>query len=67
VLCAVADPSPAVPVPQAPEPEDETGRGLQMVCALSDRWGYTALGDAGKAVWAMFYVRPAARGACGRG
>jgi hypothetical protein len=62
VLCAVADPSPAVPVPQAPDSLDETGRGLQMICALSERWGYTALGDAGKAVWAMFYVRPTARG-----
>ena len=32
----------------------ETGRGLQIICALSDRWGYTALGGTGKVVWATF-------------
>jgi anti-sigma regulatory factor (Ser/Thr protein kinase) len=62
VLCAVADPSPAVPVPQNPGVLAETGRGLQMIRALSDQWGYTALsnaagGDSGKVVWALFYPR----------
>lgn len=58
VLCAVADPSNAVPVPQVPDSFAEGGRGLQMICALSDRWGYTSLGDSGKVVWAVFYSRP---------
>ena len=55
LLCAVTDPSRAAPIPQAP-PEflAETGRGLHIICALSDRWGYTALSDAGKVVWATF-------------
>jgi hypothetical protein len=82
VLCAVADPSRAVPVPQGLSPfhpsasaseyvgnhgEDEkgslgslaeTGRGLQIIRALSDMWGYTVLGDVGKVVWAAFIPRP---------
>jgi hypothetical protein len=32
----------------------ETGRGLHVVGALADAWGYTTPGDTGKAVWAMF-------------
>jgi hypothetical protein len=58
VLCAVGDPSRAVPLPQTPGCLAETGRGLQMICALSDRWGYTPPSDTGKIVWAMFYLRP---------
>jgi anti-sigma regulatory factor (Ser/Thr protein kinase) len=54
VLCAVADPGTAAPVPQAPGFLAETGRGLHIICALSDTWGYTALSDAGKVVWATF-------------
>jgi hypothetical protein len=57
VLCAVADPSRAVPVPQGPGSLAETGRGLQIIRALSDMWGYTILGDAGKVVWAAFIPR----------
>jgi anti-sigma regulatory factor (Ser/Thr protein kinase) len=58
VLCAVADPGRAVPVPQGPGSLAETGRGLQIIRALSDMWGYTVLGDAGKVVWAAFTLRP---------
>ncbi len=61
LLCAVADPSQATPVPRPPGSLAETGRGLQMICALSDLWGYTEPGDAGKIVWAMFTARHAAR------
>jgi len=57
VLCAVADPSRAAPVLQAPGSLAETGRGLDLICALSDQWGYTTLGDTGKIVWATFYLR----------
>jgi Histidine kinase-like ATPase domain len=59
VLCAVADPSTAAPVPQAPGSLAETGRGLQIIRALSDGWGYTVLSDAGKVVWATFALEPA--------
>ena len=62
VLCAVADPSPAVPAPRAPGSLAESGRGLHIICALSDQWGCTAPSDTGKAVWATFYRRSAARG-----
>ncbi len=61
VLCAVADPSPRIPVPAEPGWLAETGRGLQLVGALSDEWGYTVSttpGQAGKVVWAMFLTRP---------
>ena len=57
LLCAVADPGKAAPVPRAPGSLAEAGRGLQMICAFSDRWGYTAPSDAGKVVWAMFSPR----------
>ena len=57
VLCAVADPGTAVPVPRAPGSLDETGRGLQMICAFSDQWGCTTPSQAGKVVWALFYPR----------
>ena len=59
VLCAVADPGKAVPVPQTPGSLAEVGRGLQMICAFSDLWGCTTPGDAGKVVWAMFTARHA--------
>jgi anti-sigma regulatory factor (Ser/Thr protein kinase) len=57
VLCAVADPGRAAPVPQAPGSLAETGRGLHIICALSDRWGYTTPNDTGKVVWATFTSR----------
>ena len=61
VLCAVADPSKLAPAPQAPSTLAETGRGLHIICALSDQWGY-APSDSGKVVWAMFYPRLTASG-----
>ena len=54
VLCAVADPGRAAPVLRAPASLAETGRGLQIIGALSDTWGYTTLSDTGKVVWATF-------------
>jgi anti-sigma regulatory factor (Ser/Thr protein kinase) len=61
LLCAVADPGQATPVPRPCGSLAETGRGLQMICALSDLWGYTEPSDTGKVVWAMFTARRAAR------
>ncbi len=54
VLCAVADPSELAPAPKTPGDLAETGRGLSIVCALSDKWGYTTPGDMGTVVWALF-------------
>jgi anti-sigma regulatory factor (Ser/Thr protein kinase) len=54
ILCAVADPSESVPVPREPDYLAETGRGLHVISALSDKWGYTPPGETGKVVWAMF-------------
>ena len=59
VLCAVADPGTAVPVPRTAGSLAEAGRGLQMICAFSDLWGCTTPGEAGKVVWAMFTARHA--------
>ena len=56
VLCAVADPSTAAPAPRAPGSWAETGRGLHIIYALSDQWGY-APSEGGKVVWAIFYPR----------
>ena len=56
LLCAVADPSTAAPVLRLSGSPAETGRGLHIVWALSDRWDYTASGT-GKVVWAVFTVR----------
>jgi len=54
VICAVADPSRVAPVLQQPEHFGETGRGLHVIAALSDRWGCTIPTDTGKVLWAMF-------------
>jgi len=59
VMCAVADPGRAAPVLQQPEHLGETGRGLHVIAALSDHWGYTIPTDMGKVMWAMFLARPA--------
>jgi hypothetical protein len=53
VLCAVTDPSRAAPVMQTRGSLAETGRGLHIVCELSDQWGFT-FSDTGKVVWAKF-------------
>jgi anti-sigma regulatory factor (Ser/Thr protein kinase) len=57
VLCAVADPSEAAPVPKTEDSLAEGGRGLHIICALSDKWGYTPRADMGKVVWAAFSTR----------
>ncbi len=59
VLCAVADPSQQPPVPKEPSCLAETGRGLHVISALADTWGYTTPSDTGKVAWAMFSASPA--------
>ncbi|WP_371669331.1 ATP-binding protein [Streptomyces sp. NBC_00289] len=46
----VSDPFPDLPRERAARPEDESGRGLQLVAHTSRRWG-TRPGGAGKTVW----------------
>jgi len=42
-------------VPQEPSYLAETGRGLHVISALADTWGYTTPTGTGKVVWAMFF------------
>jgi hypothetical protein len=55
VMCAVLDPSETAPVLKCPVRTDEAGRGLQMVDALSDIWGWSPVTGRGKAVWAVLF------------
>ena len=55
VMCAVLDPSDAAPVLKAPSQDAECGRGLQLVDALSDIWGWSPMVGHGKAVWAILF------------
>src|SRR6266702_2702349 len=55
VICAVLDPSDCAPVLKAPGSVEESGRGLQMVDALSDVWGWSPVAGRGKAVWAILF------------
>jgi hypothetical protein len=66
VVCAVADPSRTAPVPRRPDDISETGRGLQVIAALSDQWGYTPPSDMGKVLWALFSTRSVPRPGCPR-
>lgn len=49
----VTDDAPGRPTPRHPAAEDVSGRGLQIVEALADQWGYRRTSD-GKTVWARF-------------
>jgi hypothetical protein len=55
VMCAVLDPSDAAPVLKAPAQDAECGRGLQLVDALADIWGWSPVVGRGKAVWAILF------------
>ncbi|MFE2917630.1 SpoIIE family protein phosphatase [Kitasatospora indigofera] len=48
--CEVGDDSPLLPRRRRAAPDEERGRGLQIVARCADRWGATRLG-AGKVVW----------------
>ncbi|MFI6015124.1 ATP-binding protein [Streptomyces sp. NPDC051243] len=61
LVCAVTDPCDNPPVyPHASDPLDEHGRGLRIIDALSEHWGWTRRQPMGKTVWAML---PTGRGA----
>ncbi len=53
VMLAVTDPSDDAPKPKAPSDSGESGRGLQIVGALSYVWGWSPIEGSGKAVWAV--------------
>ena len=61
VMCAVLDPSDIAPVLRMPDRNEEAGRGLQMVDALSDVWGWSPVTGRGKAVWAILFCALSAR------
>ncbi|MFI1756625.1 ATP-binding protein [Streptomyces sp. NPDC020571] len=50
LLVEVSDPLPDPPRERAARPDDEDGRGLQLVASAARRWG-TRPGEAGKTVW----------------
>jgi Histidine kinase-like ATPase domain len=54
VLCAVSDLSAEPPVPKELDYLAESGRGLHIVGALCDLWGFTTPSGGGKVVWALF-------------
>jgi PAS domain S-box-containing protein len=51
VRIEVHDCVPTLPAPRRPSIDDESGRGLALVDALSSRWGVTQMPDGGKSVW----------------
>jgi hypothetical protein len=51
VLIGVEDPGDGVPVLTTTGPEAESGRGLEMVAAVSEEWGWVPCGG-GKLTWA---------------
>lgn len=51
----VHDTDPRPPQPRAPVGLDETGRGLLLIEAITDRWGVYATAT-GKAVWAALLL-----------
>ena len=53
VMLAVTDPSDEVPDAEGAERRGESGRGLQIVGALSYVWGWSPIEGSGKAVWAV--------------
>jgi anti-sigma regulatory factor (Ser/Thr protein kinase) len=53
VMIAVTDPSNEAPAPKAASADGESGRGLQIVSALSHLWGWSPIEGNGKAVWAV--------------
>jgi anti-sigma regulatory factor (Ser/Thr protein kinase) len=51
LLVEVSDPLPDPPRERAARPEDESGRGLQLVAHSSRRWGTRPGRNTGKTVW----------------
>nr|BFD82906.1 hypothetical protein StreXyl84_23070 [Streptomyces sp. Xyl84] len=62
LLVEVSDPLPDPPRERPARPDDESGRGLQLVAASSRRWG-TRPDESGKTVWFELAVPARGRGA----
>ncbi|HKB36658.1 MAG TPA: ATP-binding protein [Gemmataceae bacterium] len=56
IICVVTDGSDLPPVLEDADATAESGRGLQVVHALTAAWGWATLGACQKAVWAMFLL-----------
>ena len=56
LMLAVIDASDDAPTPRQPDWVRESGRGLQIVDALSSIWGWSPIDGHGKAVWAVLPV-----------
>ena len=56
VLLEVLDGANLLPRRLRPTPEDEHGRGLQIVAVLADRWG-ARVTESGKAMWAITKIK----------
>ncbi|MFC4055013.1 ATP-binding protein [Actinomadura syzygii] len=59
LVVSVTDPGGRAPEPVPSDPDRffEGGRGLLVVGAISDAWGWARLATGGKAVWAAFDLR----------
>ncbi|GLW64586.1 hypothetical protein Arub01_28300 [Actinomadura rubrobrunea] len=57
LTCEVSDASLTTPLIRRSKPTDEGGRGLQLVSALSQRWG-TRYSANGKTIWAEQRISP---------
>ncbi|WP_237540011.1 MULTISPECIES: ATP-binding protein [unclassified Streptomyces] len=58
----VCDVSPKLPVQRESEPGEVSGRGLGIVEALSDQWGWWYRRGHGKTVWAELSLPPGPEG-----
>jgi anti-sigma regulatory factor (Ser/Thr protein kinase) len=56
IICVVTDSSDLPPVLEDADMTAESGRGLQVVHALTAGWGWVMLGACQKAVWAAFLL-----------
>ena len=56
IVCVVTDSSDLPPVLEDADMTAESGRGLQVVHALTAAWGWAMLGACQKAVWAAFLL-----------
>jgi anti-sigma regulatory factor (Ser/Thr protein kinase) len=56
IVCVVTDGSDLPPVLEDADMTAESGRGLQVVHALTAAWGWAMLGACQKAVWATFLL-----------
>jgi two-component sensor histidine kinase len=62
-LVEVWDENPGLPAPVQPDLDDESGRGLVLVEALCERWGWELSRDRrGKLVWALVGHAPSSLG-----